>query len=526
MMMMKKMRARVRVILSLSLLVLLSSSSPSLFSFGAPPPLGANLDGVVDWSRSFQFVDVIKSSRYPFGSPQAPWDGSSKMDANGWPLGDFGVVISTAEIHVGDNYKVSYLGHPCTIEGAASTATVANMQYNAATGMTTCDLNVPDTQTQLMLKFTNTSGGVKQLSIRRSGYGPNDVFTKPFITQLQRFAGPLRFMDWARTNGSPVGNWSSRALPTNAQYTGDNGVPWEVCIAVCNTLNKDMWINVPAMAMTLANGDDYITELAKLFQKNLNGNLNLYLEYSNEVWNWGFSQSHWNLNEAQIEVKAGKSPLNYNNDNNIYYWAYRRVALCLMQISDTFAQVFGKEAINKRIRPVLAGQVVNPIVIGVGLEMIQAVYGPPSSFFFAIAGAPYFNLGQADQRTNLTRDDVINALNATIQSIKSSQWLVDHGKMAKNYSLEFFSYEGGSDTFRPNNIAAKSAASLDPRMKTLCVDYLTNGWFSRGYGVFNWFTAGATAYDTQYGTWGLTYDAMVLDTPKIQAVNQVLGIQN
>ena len=35
----------------------------------------------------------------------------------------------------------------------------------------------------------------------------------------------------------------------------------------------------------------------------LNSGLNVYLEYSNEVWNWQFQQANWNLAEAQKEVK-------------------------------------------------------------------------------------------------------------------------------------------------------------------------------------------------------------------------------
>lgn len=32
--------------------------------------------------------------------------------------------------------------------------------------------------------------------------------------------------------------------------------------------------------------DDYVTNLAVLIKQNLNPNLNAYIEYSNEVWNW------------------------------------------------------------------------------------------------------------------------------------------------------------------------------------------------------------------------------------------------
>jgi len=415
-------------------------------------------------------------------------------------------------------YQVSYTGMPCAIAGVASTATSSNFKYDATMKTTTCEITVPDSDDQLMLSFTNTSGGIRQLSIIRPGYTSKDMFTKPFLTQLQRFAGPFRFMDWGSTNNSPVTDWASSAKPTDAQWT-KKGIPWEACIALCNLLQKDIWVNIPHMA-----DDDYVKQLAILLEASLNKNLNVYVEYSNEVWNWQFQQAHWNLAAAQTEVQAGKSPLNYTGDTNIYYWGWRRVALRLYQISNIFSNVWGAAAINTRVRPVLAGQVVQALVAQEGLDMIQAVYGPPSKYFYAIAGAPYFSFHDVDDKNpNLSVDDVLNYLNASIQEIKNAKYMTDNAQLAAKYKLKFFSYEGGPDTFGPNNIQAKKKASEDPRMESLCYEYLSN-WFGDGYGVFNWFVAGASSYDSQYGTWALTEDPAVLDTPKLRAINKILGV--
>ena len=61
-------------------------------------PVGINLEAVNDWSRSFMFVDAMKSARQ-FGSVNTPWDEAAPVDANGWPTGDAGACIIT----VGDN---------------------------------------------------------------------------------------------------------------------------------------------------------------------------------------------------------------------------------------------------------------------------------------------------------------------------------------------------------------------------------------------------------------------------------------
>ena len=67
---------------------------------------------------------------------------------------------------------------------------------------------------------------------------------------------------------------------------------------------------------------------------------------------------------------------------------------------------------------------------------------------------------------------------------------------SRYYGLKHLAYEGGPDTFGPFNIALKKAATLDVRMKQICIDYLTT-WFSYGFDTFNWFVISPTTYDTQ-----------------------------
>lgn len=71
------------------------------------------------------------------------------------------------------------------------------------------------------------------------------------------------------------------------------GAAWEYVVQFANTVQKDAWIHVPVDAT-----DDYVMQLATLLKNNLDPALNLYVEYDNEVWNWGFPQSLWNLDAA------------------------------------------------------------------------------------------------------------------------------------------------------------------------------------------------------------------------------------
>jgi hypothetical protein len=81
-------------------------------------------------------------------------------------------------------------------------------------------------------------------------------------------------------------------------------------------------------------------------------------------------------------------------------------------------------------------------------------------------------------------------------------------------------YEGGPDTFGPNGVLAKSTATYDPRMTDLVIKYL-DLWVSYGFGPLNWFSAGASSYNTQYGTWALTEDMNNFKVPKIEGIDTV-----
>jgi hypothetical protein len=93
-------------------------------------------------------------------------------------------------------------------------------------------------------------------------------------------------MDWGAINNSPVVSWSERAHIDDRSYGSSKGVPFESMISLANKLNKNVWICVPHQA-----DDDFVMQMATMFRDNLQSGLTIYLEYSNEVWNWIFGQS-------------------------------------------------------------------------------------------------------------------------------------------------------------------------------------------------------------------------------------------
>jgi hypothetical protein len=175
-----------------------------------------------------------------------------------------------------------------------------------------------------------------------------------------------------------------------------------------------------------------------------------------------------------------------------------------------------------RIRPVFATQVVNTYLTRTALEYVDMAFGPPSHYFYAVAVAPYFNLGARQTEDGLDSEHVLAAMATSIDGLAGVNRLGENISIARRHDLPFLAYEGGSDTFGPGSLAAKARASLDPRMEGLCRRYLQT-WFDTGGGLFMWFHAGAGRWDHPYGSWELTTDVVDNDTAKLRCLRSFLA---
>jgi hypothetical protein len=501
-------------------------------------PIGANILELHDWDLNNPFVDMMKQAR-EFFSVSGSAGGSlvdATVDANGWPTEDFMAIVqsgftNTAHIYNG-TYKLSFTGHANVDAWITPGGSVQNLVYNAATNTTTADviLNASDSADgwYFGLRFTNSGGTVKNIQLIRPGYDPNNhpTFTTQFLNTLAPFT-TLRTMQFTRTIDNPVVNWADRAHVTDATQTSDKGVAWEYVIQLANATNKDLWINIPVGAT-----NDYVTQLATLIKNTLNPNLAVYVELSNEIWNGAYSETTAIRDAAVAEVTAGivsGHPSNLmlpgetaQNPDGTYVhqwdWAFRYQARRTKEINDIFATVWGAGAINGRVRTVLATQLANPYIPTTQLTWLNQIYGAPSHYLYALSGAPYFAVGAADQQTNLTSSQVLNAISAATGDVQAPEQ--QFSALADQYGLKLVAYEGGPDTFGPNNIAAKKTAALDPQMKDIIAGEL-NQWFANGGGLFEWFASGPTNYDTPYGTWGVSNSLDNLNGPKTQGIVQV-----
>jgi hypothetical protein len=514
-------------------------------------PVGGNLDILGFDGRTQPYVNLIKQSN-TWGNASSPWQPSATVDpTTGWPTSDFGVIISAGAVDLGGAYLLSAKGNANVSVFGDYRAYITNKTYDAVTNTLTAVVNIRENTTQIILSFQNTTGpGLQDIALLQPGYELTSkaMITNLFLTHLSRFS-VLRFMEWTRTNANFETNWSDRTPLSWPQYLLPKHNPWGTITYIANNVNKsiDIWVNVPHNA-----SNDYIVSLAQLLLNDLNPTSNIYVEFSNEVWNYVFPQAEVNFLAANDSVYNHGDPYHFNYDNvsDPHVWSWRRTAYEIKRIADLFKTVFGEENVGqwKRVRPLLAGQTSYPTVIMRGLDYLDAVFGPPSTFLHGIAIAPYFNIGPYRTWPNLTTDLVLEGLNISLQDVSPEQgWSYKapvgiHAVYAAWHKLTVYGYEGGPDTAYgcPTcSLDAKTNATRDPRMGDLCVTLL-NSWYRYGFQTINWFDVGAGAV-SKWGSWELLEDMRqetLIDTttmfnstspvahlprpsPKLKAIDQV-----
>lgn len=321
------------------------------------------------------------------------------------------------------------------------------------------------------------------------GYGtnPTQVFTNQFLQQVQPFS-TVRFMNWNQTNNSTQTNWSDRTPPTSFITTGSTGVPYEDMIALANEAQTNMWINIPALATPT-----YVQDLAQLIQANLDPNLKVYVEYSNETWNGGFSAY------SQILAAAQSNPLVTATSN------FDKVAeqSAYMEIQDggIFKTVFGSS--SAQVIPVLAGWAYGSSYQQAALQWVQSTYGSPANYFGDLAIAPYIGLPSGVDVKGLTLNQLFAGLNQTLNTSYVSQ-LQTNASIASTYGLSLVAYEGGQSMTAQSglNYAVKEQAKNDPRMFQLYVAMIQdwNTYVGSKNVFMDYYLSGG---DSVYGFWGL-----------------------
>ncbi|OED50631.1 hypothetical protein AB838_01605 [Rhodobacteraceae bacterium (ex Bugula neritina AB1)] len=362
-------------------------------------PIAINLTGIADWSTQAPFLDHFKTARPWIGHMPRRWGGATHgdllaagyLDPAGWPTGippelsSIGTMILTdlppEAATLAGRYVLRFEGEGIVeVLGRAE-----NVRYGK--GEVRFDYTPGPGSVEIRIQRMGRDGSyVRNITVVKeahlAAYEDGELFNPLWLDRLDGFAA-LRFMDWMATNDSQQTQWADR--PQLSDYTWAlKGVPAEVLLTLANTMGADPWFTLPHRA-----DDSYARQFAQLVERDLDEDLRVYAEYSNEVWNWQFQQAAWA--DAQAQERWGR-------DGQWMQFYGGRAA----ELAQIWADVFGKD--SHRLVRVISTQTG---WLGLEEQMLSAPLWqaeqtgrlPPAAYFDAYAVTGYFGgvLGLRDR---------------------------------------------------------------------------------------------------------------------------------
>ena len=336
----------------------------------SPIPVGTNLHRLADWSPQLPFLNGFKSARRWLTQDINVTTNESGRFINTWNTGEFssldldnnGWVKSIPEpedepqytsvgtilyrdlgVYPGGKYVVLYEG-----EGTIKYDFDAQKDKSASTpGRDVIDVNPSNAGIWLSITDTDpneTGDYLRDIQImpEEYEYADNQIFNPDFLEKIQPF-NTLRFMDWMATNNSQQGEWSNRPTPESSVFSGEIASV-ESMVELANRTDTDPWFTIPHQAT-----DEYITNFAEYVKNNLDPELQVYVEYSNEVWNRDFDQGWWVENRG-IEEFANSNVGDFGK--RIDWYSKRTV-----EIAQMWDKVFDED--KARVIGVMSGQAAN-----------------------------------------------------------------------------------------------------------------------------------------------------------------------
>ncbi|MBK8565656.1 MAG: PKD domain-containing protein [Saprospiraceae bacterium] len=477
--------------------------------------IGTNLSGFADWVPERPLKNLMKHVRpepIAFNDDCFCWDNGNlaliQFDDDGYPTqipqqangvpNKVRYVISSegANLPPSETYVLFYDGTGELSVGGGVTVT------SNAPGRIQFSVDVVG-NIFFMVNASQSGDHVRNVRLLRLADEQADLDAEPFyegfLDKIRPFKA-LRFMDWGHTNGNPVEHWEDRSSLTYFTYSTATGVPYEMMVKLANQLKKDVWLCVPHAA-----DSNYVAQMAALFRDQLDPDLTIYLEYSNEVWNWIFAQAHYNADNAPSNLNYGRA--------------------MAMRAGSTFRiwhEVFGAEKTRvKRVLGLQAGfNYLNEQILS-QLDPDEWDYGSPTSYL----GLDHEATGQPILNASSTPTDIIeNARNAWA-GFRPVLWQ-DYNNI-KLFGKKIINYEGGQH-FVGNVFGipypyqqAMWDAQYSPEIYALYDEMLDTirTWGSRMFGNFSL----ASPQESVYGSWGVLNDIDLqppyLETaPKYQAL--------
>lgn len=337
------------------------------------------------------------------------------------------------------------------------------------------------------------------------------MFTNANAAETAAHATPIDFYTWNSCHEACDGNHFS-------------GHPPEILMALANTLDVHPWLTMGHKA-----DDAYVRNYAKKVLQHLKSDKYVFIEYSNELWNWMFPQAQW------IAKTACANPITRVNQDNGecdgIVSGRRLQTKRSLEIISIFKDVFGDE--RYRIKGVLASQGSWSYQTEQALLALNdPSINPNKQSFDVLAIAPYFgaelNEDPDKQRSlffNSSFEELRDHAFTLIDGHEVRGGVRAHKKLADRYSLELFAYEGGQ-----HYVCAAENCNDDVFMQKLFAfqrhpvmeeiyDYYYKMWFDEGGSLFSVFSH-MTNVESRFGSWGTIefYGQDLKNTPKRRAL--------
>jgi hypothetical protein len=483
-------------------------------------PIGTNLAGVVDYSTELVFTDAFKQCREwtTFNADDSgPWDTQVyvPMRADGYPL----QVPIVSDAHVDQKVRALILWDIPNAIPLGKYRLIAEGK-----GEIRLDFGAKGTYISPVDTLVEVNGGVAlQIAISDEKDPVHSIkfiypeyvdtykdktFTDEFMDFIKDFQN-LRFMDWQRTNNSDVVSWNEISKYDYYTQTLNSGVAYEYIVELSNLMKKDPWICIPHLA-----DDEYIIQLAKYLNANLDPSLKLHLEYSNEVWNGGFQQHH---EAADMAAQAGYTGQEWER---AWKWTAKRSA----DIFRIFETEFGG---HDRLYRIIPSQAANSWLSNQIITFFEdPTYNPTQVGADALAIAPYFG-GEVPQEivaegsvSSITVEEIVARMKESLPV--AFAWMDENKIVADAHNLELINYEGGQHTVGTGgneNIQELTdkltAANRHPDLHEAYCEYF-NYWYENFGGLFAHFSSHGNY--SKWGSWGVKETLGDINNPKYLAL--------
>ena len=491
------------------------------------PSVGFNFGGVSYWQTAHPFLNLVKAgSRWIAHSLPYEWSPmpdavvNERLDARGYLTAMPAGADRVSMIVLQDQLADPKMGGRFVARWAGT----ADMEINgvAVSGNSHAFTVAPGGS----IGVTLYSAGISDLSIVQERHvalhDAGEIFNPDWL-ELIKDLRAIRFMNWQAINGQDsegnrIVSWDERIPVDYIRWTGYQGVPPEIMVALANRIGADPWFCTPHRA-----DDNYVRQFATIVLDQLDPRLVARGEFSNEIWNTGsFGQARDIADEARARWP-----------NQQWEWM-QLYGGYFVRTTKIWMEVFAGQ--THRLRRVLSSQTGQMDLMADAMDaplwVAETGDHPPSYYAdeFAVTSYIGYGLGSNDHAQELV--DLVNSqgeaaamdrafalLQAEVDGLPAR--FNEYRQAIEQRGMKMVMYEGGSHaapvlgwTNNATLVALLAKVARDARMGLLYTQML-DAWKAAGGQTFCLYTD--VEKGTKDGSWG-HLERLSDSTPRWSAV--------